>query len=71
MRTPPYDNGKIKMGIYYQPPKYVEQDRDMLEIQKWMIGNPDRLRLEHWINIAYKIAVAFVVTVMVLMYIRN
>ena len=30
----PYDNGKIKMGIYYQKPKYVEYDSDMLEIQK-------------------------------------
>jgi putative ubiquitin-RnfH superfamily antitoxin RatB of RatAB toxin-antitoxin module len=59
------------MGIYYQPPKYVEQDRDMLEIQKWLIGDPNRLRMEHWINVAYTIATGFVITVMVLMYARN
>lgn len=59
MRTP-YDNGKIKMGIYYEPPKYVEYDRDMLEIQKWMIGDPIKLRREYWTNVAYIGFVGFV-----------
>ena len=49
----PYDNGKIKMGIYHQQPKYVEQDQDMLEIQKWLIGDPVKLRFQYWCNIAY------------------
>jgi hypothetical protein len=71
MRTPPYNNGKIKIGEFYEPPKYVEQDRDMLEIQKWLIGDPERLRLEHWIDIGYKIAIGFIVFVMVLMNIRS
>jgi hypothetical protein len=71
MRTPPYNNGKIKIGIYYEPPKYVEQDRDMLEIQKWLIGDPNRLRSEYWIAICYKVAIAFIIFVMVLMNIRG
>jgi putative ubiquitin-RnfH superfamily antitoxin RatB of RatAB toxin-antitoxin module len=49
----PYDNGKVKMGIYYEPPLYVEYDSDMLEIQKWLIGDPKKLRFEYWCNVAY------------------
>ena len=67
----PYDNGKIKMGIYYQKPKYVEYDSDMLEIQKWLIGDPDSLRFEYWLSVAYKIAIGFVVLIVVLMNVRN
>jgi hypothetical protein len=71
MRTPPYNNGKIKMGEFYEPPKYVEQDRDMLEIQKWIIGDPEKLRFYYWTDFAYKVAIGFVVMVVVLMSIRN
>jgi putative ubiquitin-RnfH superfamily antitoxin RatB of RatAB toxin-antitoxin module len=52
----PYDNGKVKMGIYYEPPQYVEYDPDMLEIQKWLIGDPKKLRFEYWCNVAYTVA---------------
>jgi hypothetical protein len=68
---PPFDNGKIKMGIYYQKPKYVEQDSDMLEIQKWFIGDPDKLRFEYWVGVTYKITLAFVVLIIVLLNVRN
>ena len=71
MRTPPFDNGKIKMGIYYEPPKYVEQDPDMLEIQKWLIGDPIRLRQEYYIGIAMNVFIGFICLVVVLMYARN
>ena len=71
MRTPPYNNGKIKIGEFYEPPKYVEQDRDMLEIQKWIIGDPEKLRFQYWTDIAYKVSISFVVLVLVLMNIRN
>lgn len=37
MRTP-YDTGKVKIGLYYEPPKYVEQDSDMITIQGWFLG---------------------------------
>ena len=52
-RIPPLDTGKVKMGIYYQKPMYIEYDSDMLEIQKWMIGDPEKLRRDYWINVAY------------------
>jgi hypothetical protein len=62
----PYDNGKIKMGIYYEPPKYIEYDSDMLEIQKWLIGDPYKLRFEYWANIVYLIGLCFVLLVLIL-----
>ena len=34
----PYDNGKVKIGIYYQPPAYVEQDSDMIYLQGCLLG---------------------------------
>jgi len=67
----PYDNGKIKMGIYYQKPKYVEYDSDMLEIQKWLIGDPDKLRLQFWIDVAYKVTIGFIIIIMVLLNTRG
>jgi hypothetical protein len=62
----PYDNGKVKMGIYYELPKYVEYDKDMLEIQKWLIGDPEKLRFEYWCNIAYIFSLCFVLLVIIL-----
>jgi len=67
----PYDNGKIKIGIYYEPPKYVEQDPDMLEIQKWMIGDPVKLRREYYTNLAFHILTGIVALIVVLKYIQN
>jgi signal recognition particle receptor subunit beta len=67
----PFDNGKIKMGIYYQKPKYVELDSDMLEIQKWLIGDPNRLRFEYWTEVAFRVLTAVVVLIVVLMYVKN
>jgi hypothetical protein len=45
---------------------YVEYDSDMLEIQKWMIGDPVKLRREYWINTAYILALVFVLLVIIL-----
>lgn len=59
----PYDNGKIKMGINYQRPKYVENDPDMLTLQSYLIHDPRILNLQYWINKAYWFALAFVVLV--------
>jgi hypothetical protein len=52
MRTP-YDNGKVKMGIYYEPPRYVESDPDMIEIQGWFIGDNKTAKRNYWANVAY------------------
>lgn len=62
----PLDTGKVKMGIYYQKPAYVEYDSDMLEIQKWMIGDPEKLRRDYWINVTYLLLLTFLVIVIVL-----
>ena len=62
----PFDTGKVKIGINYQKPKYVEYDPDMLEIQKWLIGDPVRLRREYWINVSYMIILCFVLLVIIL-----
>ena len=62
----PLDNGKVKMGIYYQKPKYIEYDSDMLTIQKWLIGDPVQLRKEYWTNVVYMIALTIVLIIVVL-----
>lgn len=60
MRTP-YDTGKVKMGIYYEPPKYVEQDSDMLTIQGWFIGDNKAARRNYWANVTYMAVLAIAV----------
>jgi hypothetical protein len=62
----PLDTGKVKIGIYYEKPRYVEYDPDMLEIQKWMIGDLEKLRREYWINVAYILGLVFVLLVIIL-----
>jgi len=34
----PYDTGKVKIGINYQPKPYVEYDKDMLFIQRCLLN---------------------------------
>lgn len=47
-----YNNGKIKIGVNYDlnplKPKYVEKDPDMLEIQKYLIHDPQILNRQYW-----------------------
>ena len=62
MRTP-YDTGKVKIGLYYEPPKYVEQDSDMIAIQSWFIGDNKAARRNYWANVAY---ICLLVTAIVL-----
>jgi len=33
----PYDTGKVKIGINYQPKPYIEIDKDMLYLQEMLI----------------------------------
>jgi hypothetical protein len=49
----PYDNGKVKMGIYYKPPRYVESDPDMITIQGWLLGSNRTAVIRYWANVAY------------------
>jgi hypothetical protein len=64
------NNGKVLIGSRYDEnplkPKYVEYDPDMLEIQKWLIGDPEKLRFEYWCNIAYIWALIFVILIIIL-----
>ena len=57
MRTP-YDTGKVKIGLYYEPPKYVEQDSDMIAIQGWFIGDNRAARRNYIANLAYIVLLA-------------
>lgn len=59
----PYDNGKIKMGINYHPPQYVEYDPDMLMIQSYLIQDPKILNFHYWVNKAYWFGFGFIVLV--------
>lgn len=33
----PYDTGKVKIGINYQPKPYIEYDKDMLKLQNCLL----------------------------------
>jgi hypothetical protein len=49
-----YNNGKIKIGSKYDlnplKKKYIEEDPDMLEIQKYLICDPSILNRQYWTN---------------------
>ena len=40
----------VKIGIYYQKPRYIEEDLDMLRLQSYLIYDPARLKRQYWIN---------------------
>ena len=51
--TVPFNNGKIKMGINYQPTRYVETDPDMLLLQTHLIQDPALIRKKYLVKRAY------------------
>jgi len=64
--TPYMTSTGIQIGKYYQPPKYVEGDGDMLRIQSYLIGDPAVLKRQYWIGLAGKFAILLVVFAIVL-----
>ena len=62
----PYNNGKISIGKYYQPPRYIETDSDMLELQSYLIHDPARLNRAYWTEKALLLLSLFVVLVVFL-----
>jgi hypothetical protein len=64
--TIPFDNGKVKMGIYYQKPKYVEYDKDMLNLQTYLIGDPVKLKRNYYITRAFELLGAVVLLIILL-----
>lgn len=64
------NNGKVKIGSAYflNPlrPKYVEQDRDMLLIQKHLISDPNILLKEQLVTRILELVGAFVLLIILL-----
>jgi hypothetical protein len=56
----------IQIGKYYQKPKYVEYDNDMIRLQSYLIGDPSMLKKQYWIGVAYKISIAIAILIIVL-----
>jgi len=66
----PYKNGKIKIGseYYLNPlrPKYIEQDEDMLELQRYLIQDPRILNRQYWAKRVYFAFVLFLLIIMLM-----
>jgi hypothetical protein len=66
----PYNNGKIKIGsaYYLNPlkPKYIEYDRDMLELQSYLIQDPGSLNRQYWANRIYMVSLLFILIIMLM-----
>jgi hypothetical protein len=54
------------MGIYYQKPKYVEYDKDMLNLQTYLIGDPVKLKRNYYITRAFELLGAVVLLIILL-----
>jgi hypothetical protein len=50
MNIPYRTKSGVKIGVYYQKPKYIEEDMDMLRLQSFLIHDPDRLKRDYWVN---------------------
>ena len=50
MNIPYKTKSGVKIGVYYQKPRYVEEDMDMLRLQSLLIHDPDRLKRDYWVN---------------------
>ena len=57
----PYNNGKIQMGKYYQKPKYVEYDQDMLTLQEALVGDVKAIRRNRLLTVIYVFVLVAVV----------
>ena len=62
----PYNTGKVKIGVYYEKPRYVEDDMDMLRLQSYLIHDPARLKREYWTNKVLIWIGVFVLTIAIL-----
>lgn len=54
----PYTTEKgLQIGKYYEKPKYIERDDDMLLIQTYLINDPYAIRKRKIIKIVYTVCV--------------
>ena len=65
--TPYMTSTGIQIGKYYQKPKYVEEDGDMLRLQSYLIGDPVMLKRQYWTWFVYKAAIAFLLLIIILL----
>jgi hypothetical protein len=64
--TPYMTSAGIQIGKFYQKPKYVEEDSDMLRLQSYLIGDPAMLKRQYWLNVVYKFGLIFVLLILIL-----
>jgi len=64
--TPYMTTTGIQIGKYYVPPKYVEEDSDMLRLQTYLIGDPAMLKRQYWTWIVYKVLLVCVLLIILL-----
>jgi len=64
--TPYMTSTGIQIGKFYQKPKYVEEDSDMLRLQSYLIGDPAMLKRQYWLNVVYKFGLIFVLLILIL-----
>ena len=64
--TPYMTSAGIQIGKYYQKPKYVEDDSDMLRLQSYLIGDPAMLKRQYWTFFVYKIVFAFILLIVIM-----
>jgi hypothetical protein len=64
--TTPYNTGKVKIGIYYEKPRYCEYDKDMLALQGWLIGDREASRRLLLAKVFYAVALIVVFAILIL-----
>lgn len=67
--TVPYDTGKVKIGLAYEPPKRRRMSRDEEELQRMLIGPgvDEGIRIRPntiWYGLAAGVAIATIVLMM-------
>ena len=50
--TTPYDTGKIKIGVYYEPPKQRQSNEDLM-LQSLLLGDKTPYMPQFVLNIKY------------------
>jgi len=66
MNIPYKTKSGVQIGKYYQKPRYVEEDLDMLRLQSYLIYDPARLKRQYLINKFFIWLGVFVLVVAVL-----
>ena len=68
MNVPYTTKSGLQIGKYYQPPKYVEEDDDMIRLQSYLIYDSARLKRIWWAN---RIVTAFSVLVLLVVIVKS